>query len=221
MTIVAVCGLLREARIAAQGGVVAIASGGDAKRLAAELSRAASNARGIVSFGIAGGLAPGLKSGTCIIATEVIHGGERMATNPAWGGRMKEKLPDAFLAPIASASSIVSSPEAKAALSDHTSAAAVDMESHVAAIFARARNIPFAALRVIADPAEAGLPQAALVALSPDGSIRYAAVLRSILSNPAQIPALMATARQSKIAFAQLLRCVQALGPGLAAPDFG
>ncbi len=221
MKIVAVCGLLREARIAAQGGVVAIAGGGDAKRLAAELSRAASNARGIVSFGIAGGLTPGLKSGTCIIATEVIHGGERMATHAAWRGRMKEKLPDAFLAPIAGTSSIVSSPEAKAALRAHTSAAAVDMESHVAAIFARERNIPFAALRVIADPAEAALPQAALVALSPDGSIRYGAVLRSVLSNPAQIPALMATARQSKIAFAQLLRCVQALGPGRAAPDVG
>jgi adenosylhomocysteine nucleosidase len=221
VTIIAACGLLREAQIAAQGGIEAIASGGDAKRLAAELNRKASHAKGIVSFGIAGGLSPGLKSGACIIATEVIRGEERLGTDKAWREAMKALLPHAILAPIAGAEGIIATPEAKAALHLHSRAAAVDMESHVAAIFARERNIPFAALRVISDPAGAALPQAALTALSPDGSIRYGAVLGSILTNPAQIPEMMAAFRQSRTAFAELLRCVRVLGIGLAAPDIG
>lgn len=219
MTIIAVCGLSREAEIAARGGLAAIA--GDAKRLIAGLSLAAPKASGIVSLGIAGGLAPGLRSGTSVLATEVVHGGEHMPTDAAWRMRLKEKLPNALLAPVAGTSGIASSREAKAALHAQTRAAAVDMESHIAAQFARERRIPFAVLRVVADPAEEALPPAALVAISADGSVRHAAVLRSIFANPVQIPALIATARHSRAAFAELLRCVQALGRNFAAPDFG
>ncbi len=45
-------------------------------------------------------------------------------------------------------------PSCKAALHSETGAAAVDMESHIAAAYAAEAGLPFAALRVISDPAQ-------------------------------------------------------------------
>ena len=65
------------------------------------------------------------------------------------------------------------------------------------------------------------LPPAALVAMKPDGGIALGRVLGSLLKQPAQMPALIRTARASNRAFAELLRCRDLLGVGLAGPDLG
>src|SRR4029077_11025626 len=106
----------------------------------------------------------------------------------------------------------------KAKLFRQTGAVVVDTESHIVAMLADA--IPFAVLRVVLDAEHSELPPAALVALGPDGKVRLGAVLGSVLKRPSQIPALFRTARDSRLAFAALLRCCDALGIGLAAPDF-
>ena len=62
--ILAATGLQREARIVAGPEVEVVAGGGDHGRLEAALERLASTARGIISIGIAGGLAP-----SCVRAT--------------------------------------------------------------------------------------------------------------------------------------------------------
>jgi hypothetical protein len=95
------------------------------------------------------------------------------------------------------------------------------MESHIAAEFAAARGIPFAALRVVSDDASHALPPAVLKAMKPDGAVNVPAVIGSLLRNPAQLPALLRTARDSEIAFKALLRCLDRLGPRLLGPDFG
>jgi adenosylhomocysteine nucleosidase len=220
VTIIAVVGLSREAKIAAVGDVFAMVGGGNSVLLRRKLD-AATTADGVISIGIAGGLAPKLECGACIVASEVIGGTARFSTHVRWRDSMLSKLPDATLAAVMGTDSIVASPETKAELHRATGAAAADMESHIAARFAAERKIPFVALRVVADPATSALPPAALSALSSDGTIRYGAVLRSVLANPSHIPALTRTAGQSRIAFAVLLRCVRALGDRLAAPDFG
>jgi adenosylhomocysteine nucleosidase len=220
VTILAVTGMLREANIVKRAGVMAIACGGDFAELRTAL-RDIGEIDGVISIGIAGGLAPGLKPGSCVLATEVVDDPDRFDTDDAWREAMRAKLPHAMLEPIAGTNVILATPKAKESNRRMTGAAAADMESHIAARFAKERKIPFAALRVIADPAESVLPQAARNALSTDGSIDYGAVLRSVLQNPGQIPALMRTARESEIAFAELLRCVRTLGDRLAAPDFG
>jgi len=101
-------------------------------------------------------------------------------------------------------------------LFESSGADAVDMESHIAALVARESNLPFAALRVISDRADHALPPAALAAMKPNGGIALGRVLKSIALNPAQIPALMRTSRESEKAFKILLRCRDALGPSLA-----
>jgi hypothetical protein len=93
------------------------------------------------------------------------------------------------------------------------------MESQVAARFAAKRNLPLAALRVISDDASHILPPAALVAMKPDGGIALGRVLGSLLRRPGQVPALVRTAKASNKAFAELLRCRDLLGVGLAGTD--
>ena len=69
---IVVVGMAFEARIAAGLGVPIIC-GGDGKNLAASLARAmAAGCGGLISFGVAGGLAPELKPGTCVIGSAIL-----------------------------------------------------------------------------------------------------------------------------------------------------
>ena len=82
-------------------------------------------------------------------------------------------------------------PASKARLRRETDAAAVDMESHVGAAYAASKGLPFAAIRVISDPAERALPELAKRALKPDGRIDLAAVIGGVARAPSQIATLI------------------------------
>jgi hypothetical protein len=116
---------------------------------------------------------------------------------------------------------LIADPERKQLLYTQTGAVAVDMESHIAATIAAAHQIPFAASRVIIDPADRPLPPAALVGLRSDGTADAVAVLRSVLQQPSQLPALVRIALDARIARAALRRGRRMLGMGLGFPDFG
>ncbi len=214
--VLAVTGLLAEARIASGPGVVAIAGGGNAAWLAALLDASLSKgARAIISFGIAGGLEPGLKPGMTIIARSVMDAETSFPCDPDWMRRLTSALPDALSADIAGIDQPVCDQDGKKALRASTGAAAADMESHVAARFAARHGLPFAALRTIADPADRTLPSAALVGMRPDGSTNVGAVLRALSRHPGELPALILTALDARAAFAALSKSRRRLGPRL------
>ncbi len=222
MTVIAVTGLAREARIARRAKATPVIGGGDAQLLASRLEDAIrAGARGIISFGIAGALAPLLKPGDTVIATHVVHGEERYPTDPRWTALLRQKLPYATAAIITGHGQIVSHIDGKRRLFALSGAHAVDTESHIAARIARRHNIPFVAIRTISDAATRGLPPAALVPLTPAGRIRLAGVLASVASDPGQIADLLTTGREAGRAFRALLRCRNALGLGLGCPYLG
>ena len=207
-SILAVTGLSAEARIAAGAGVVAVAGGGDPARLALLVQAALARGAGaVISFGIAGGLAPGLKPGTVVIARAVHDGGARTEAAPGWVERLAAALPRARIADLAGVDAPVVGAGDKASLRGRTGAAAVDMESHVAARLAALHGVPFAALRVVADPAERTLPPAALLGMRPDGSTDLTAVLRSLGREPRQLAALVRTGLDARAAFSALRAC--------------
>jgi hopanoid-associated phosphorylase len=175
----------------------------------------------MISFGIAGGLAPGLAAGDWIAAAAVITGQQRFPTDQAWTRSLRERLPQAVQADILGMDNPAADPERKQLLYGRTGAFAVDMESHIAAAVAAAHQIPFAAFRVIIDPADKPLPPAALVGLRSDGTADVPAVLRSVLAQPSQLPALVRTALDAWVARAALSRGRRMLGAGLGFPDFG
>lgn len=218
-TVLAVVGLAREARIAAGPGVETIQAGGNPARLRQVLDgRPACGLRAVVSFGIAGGLDPALRPGDVVVGTHLDAEG-RFSADPELGRRLSEALSgasDRILAGgLAGSDVAVMTVADKAALRARTGALAVDMESHVAAAFAARHALPFAALRVVCDPAARALPAFAAAALTPEGEPDIRAVLGALLRGRARIGDLVRLGRDSSAAFAALARCRARLGPGL------
>ncbi len=219
--VIAVTGLAFEARIAAGAGV-SVVCGGHRRALEGLLHDATNRgSSGIISFGTAGALARDGVPGSWVIATGIVTARERFPTNLLWSQNLKRALPHAIEADIAGVDAPVADPKAKHALHERTGAAAVDMESHVAASIAATRGLPFAACRVIIDPVHRALPPAALIRLRPGGAPDIAAVLASVLRRPGQLPSLLRTAADAYAARAALRRGRGLLGAGLALPDFG
>jgi len=217
--ILAVTGLQREQRIVAGPGVEAIAGGGDHKRLEALLEARITGAHGIISIGIAGGLAPGLRVGDWVVADAVLADGEPLPTDASWTERLLSRLPEAIKGLLLGVDAVVADAGQKADLHRTTGALAVDMESHIVARVARRHRLPFAATRVVCDPVHRALPPAARIGMKPDGQMDLPAVLRSLLAEPSQLPALVVTGWEAKRSFASLLRGHRRLGTGLCGPD--
>jgi adenosylhomocysteine nucleosidase len=219
--LIIVVGLAFEARIAAGPGRHVIC-GGDGRNLTAMLTAAIAQARmhfgdcpGIVSFGVAGGLAPQLRPGTCVIASAILSGSNRMPTNQKWSQQLLQTFPDAVSGMLLGVSAPVCDPGDKRALHVNTGAVAVDMESHVVATVGARYGLPVAAMRIITDPAERALPASAVVAMRPNGTTNIGAMIRAILIKPSEIPALFQTAVDALAARATLVRGRRLLGPGL------
>lgn len=142
--------------------------------------------RGLVSFGLAGGLDPSWRPGALIIPRAVIDHHAIFDCTPLVG---------AFNAPsILATDQIIVTRDAKSRLFAQSQAVAVDMESGAVARAAAAHNLPFAVLRAIIDPAERDLPPAAIIALDRAGTIGFLRVLGSVVVQPRQIGPLLALA---------------------------
>jgi adenosylhomocysteine nucleosidase len=122
---------------------------------------------------------------------------------------------------LAGAEQVVSARALKAALHLETGAAAVDMESHIAAAYAAEAGLPFAALRVISDPATRALPALAMAALKPNGEIDLRKILSGVARNPMTLRALVSTGIDFNRALKSLRGCRGFLlgGESLVAAD--
>jgi len=210
-----------EARIAAGPGIQVIRSG-NGQGLAEALNRAIrGGCQGLISFGVAGGLAPSLRPGTCVVGSAILSAKSRLPTDHSWSQKLLHTIPGAIYGPLFGVPAPIADPEAKQALHHRTGAVAVDMESHVVANVAAANSMPMVAIRVITDPAKRALPKSALAAMRPDGTTDIAAMIRSVMRRPRELPALLQTALDARAARATLLRGRQLLGPSLGLPDFG
>ena len=219
MTVLAITGLAKEAGIVGVAGVIAVAGGGDADGLKAKLNALHGDISGVISIGLAGALSPHLKVGDVVVAEKIMTGAEDWECHAGWRNRLASRLPHAHQGLLFGSDVIIEHSETKSGLHDTTGALAVDMESQVAARFAALRKVPLAGLRVISDDASHVLPPAALVAMKPDGGIAIGRVLGSLFRHPLQVPALIRTARASNKAFAELLRCRDLCGVGIAGLD--
>jgi adenosylhomocysteine nucleosidase len=217
-----VTGLVQEARIAAGPGMIVICSSSDPQQLRSLLSTLdPSTFRGVISFGVAGGLDPSLKSGDVVVATEVLSGDTRFLAGLALN---EEMIASAALrrrrvvrGGLAGVEQVIAATACKAALHSETGAAAVDMESHIAAAYASKAGIPFAALRVISDPASRALPDLAKSAIKPNGDIDLRKVLRGLARNPRTLRALVSTGIDFNRALRSLRGCRGFIAGGEAA----
>ena len=219
LPILIVTGLKQEARIAAGPGLTVICSSSNPVQLREMMtSFDPATIRGIVSFGVAGGLNPTLKSGDIVIASRIVTA-KRSWTTEASLTENLEALPShrrrrrAIVSGVlAGVEEVVTGQVGKAALRATTGADAVDMESHIAARYAEFNGLPFAAVRVISDPAHRALPELTMNAIKPNGNVDMWKVMRGIARNPRTIPHLISTGRDFNRALRSLRGCKGALG---------
>ena len=218
--VIVVVGLAFEARIAAGPGMKVIC-GGNGQNLAATISRAITHdCKGLISFGVAGGLAPELKPGACIVASAVMMGNSRLPTDDRWSQRLLRTIPNVIHGMLLGVPAPVSDPADKRALYIKTGAIAVDMESHIVAKLAAARGLPMAAIRVVTDPAMHAIPNTALAAVRSNGTIDVGAAVCSLLKKPRDLVELVQLALDARTARATLHQSRRLLGPGLGLPEF-
>ena len=212
-TILCTTGLAAEAKIARRAGLAAVVGSGNHRRTVAVVEEAAAQAECLISFGIAGALAPGLKPGDIILSTEVIDDDRRWISSESLRARVPELLAQtgAIEGPVLGAQTVIASETDKRRAWQETGAIAVDLESVVVARAAAALGIPFLVLRAIADPATRELPPAALVPLRADGKPMLGQVLGSVLRRPQQLPSLLAVAREARQALQALVGPARAL----------
>src|SRR5579872_5606752 len=148
----------------------------------------------------------------------VRRGRRRHGVSSRRRGGERSPSADLIVAPILGVDAPVIHIAEKSRLYERFGAAVVDMESHLAAAAASAHRLPLAAVRVVADDARCGLPDAAVAGRRVDGSIDAPAVLRALLDNPSDLAPLIRLAAQTHLARAKLLSLSQSLGGRMGLP---
>ncbi|GBQ71372.1 hypothetical protein AA103196_2757 [Ameyamaea chiangmaiensis NBRC 103196] len=189
-------GLKAEARVArAAFPAAAIAISGATAQGARDGARRLVEAgtRGLLSFGLAAGLDPALPPGTVVVADRVAFlTGEALSTDPALSALFGEVSGGVLHSDV-----VVARADDKASLFRRSGCCALDMESGFVARSACTAGLPFAVLRVICDPADRTLPDAALVVLDPEGGLKPGRLLGRLARDPRQIAGLIALGRDA------------------------
>lgn len=216
-----VTGLVAEARCLRQGQNRFICTGGSSARAREGAERLVTqDVCALCSFGLAGGLHPGLPSGTLLLPkTVMLPCGGKIETDSVWRERLIYLSRAAGFDPLSTtvvgSDDLVATPEAKAALFRESGAAAVDMESHAVGDVALEAKLPFVVVRVIADTHDETIPEAARQGLGEEGQIRPLAVLIELMRRPSETGSLIRLGRESGKALGALRR-VADLAPDLA-----
>lgn len=219
MTILAITGMRREARIVAGEGIRVIAGAGPAAALMSAPASSLAEVRAVISLGLAGALLPGLRPGDWLVAQGVVWAGGASRADPGWTAALLDRLPDAATGWLFGSDRMLLTAAAKQRTHAATRAAAVDMESQLAATLAARLGAPFAAARVISDAAERDLPEAVAAGLSAAGRVSAWPVIKALAHDSRQVPRLVRTALDAERAFRSLVRGRRRLGARLACPD--
>jgi adenosylhomocysteine nucleosidase len=173
----------------------------------------AEGARALVSFGLAGGLAPDARPGRLLLPRRVLTSSEQVFdVDVRWHARLTETLAADFDfddRPLFAAHDVLADPAAKrraAALG----VAAVDLESGAIAAAAAQANVPFVVVRAVADGLDDALPSGVSGWVAEDGETRVAHVAAAALV-PSNWPLLWVLARRYGTARRTLERAAQRL----------
>jgi adenosylhomocysteine nucleosidase len=194
-------------------------SGGSALRARAGAEELrAQGVVGLVSFGVAVGLAPVLRPGDVVVAESVVlPGGRSIPTDAAWRAALLQGLSGTALnvraARIAGGDELPASAVAKRRAFQATFAAALDTDSHAVAEVAAAAGLPLLVVRAVAEPAEETRPPVAFAANGVDGQRRSLAIIGHLSMRPWEIPAAVRFSRTGRMAL-DALRQIASIGPG-------
>ncbi len=213
LPVIAAAGLDFEAAIARGPGIKVVCGLNRQSYLQTLHEHARLGARGIISFGVSGGLSPHLKAGDVVVASAVQTAAIRVATCPVWSACLLAALPRAHHLPVYGSMTPILTSTGKEALWRATRCVAVDVESQDAAQVAAYYGLPFAVLRIVLDPSLRAIPPSALSGVDEDGKTDAKAVLKSLSRRPQDFRGLMRLANDTRKASLSLVQSRQALGP--------
>ena len=156
--------------------ILAAGIGAQAAERGARLLAQSEPLTALISAGYAGGLVQAAAPGTIVVDTK--------------DEELEKFLPPALRGKIVQAGRMVRTPAERARLAEETGAVAVDMESEAVARVAAESGLPFAAVKAVTDGPQADLVMDWSRFLRPDGSVRTAAALWSVLRTPKGIAEL-------------------------------
>ena len=173
--------------------------------------------RGIVSYGVAGGLSPDLRSGDIVVGSEIVGTSGSGPTDDVWSAWLLSAIPTAMYGPIAGIDFPISERASRNELRLRSGALAVDMESHLIARLAVANSMRFVALRVVIDAAGRNIPPTALACISSNGETSRWRLGRLLLGRPSDTLDVVRLSADWWLARKALLCCSEALGASVRA----
>jgi adenosylhomocysteine nucleosidase len=211
------CFELGDARLVCVAGVGCDNAARAAHRLVA------AGVQGLLSWGCAAALSRTLASGDlCLPARIVDMDARRWSPSGPWHRRAVQALQGAGnldTGMLLTANRPVATAAEKASLAAKSGAVAADMESAAVAAVARELEVPFLAVRAIADPAAMGLPRAVIRATDARGFVRRSTLLVETLLHPSDAGALLRLAWQFRSALGTLARAADRMGPSMLLDD--
>lgn len=217
-----VCGMASEARALgrwADSELVRVGvSGARPERAESEAQRLVeAGCRLLMSWGVAGGLDPGMRPGELVVPAAVVdEGGNCWPVSPALAEAAAAALPEPFHWEdhgqgrcVLGLDRMVLNPDDKTALFALTGAMTADMESHRVAQVAAARHLPSLAIRAVGDPIDVRLPGLVARALGEDGEPRLGQVALGLLQRPWDFGPLMRVKRETDAAIEALARAAE------------
>jgi adenosylhomocysteine nucleosidase len=174
--------------------VICSGAGAENARKAAE-TLISNGATHLISWGCAAALSPELKSGDLTLASELLDAEQhRIDISSDWHQYVKKLLSKSLpvhTGTLLESREIVSLSSGKKQLYATTDAMVLDMESVAVAKVALQNNLPFLAIRAIADPVTMDLPKAVSVAMNDSGKVLISPLLKYFLFHPSELPALI------------------------------
>lgn len=212
---------VRTAAAIGTGESIVLAGMGQQAAREGALALIAAGADALVSFGVAGGLAPGLRSGTLFCPSCVLDERSRdYQPDPLWRASLIRRLKAAGL-PLVEQGSLLSLPaplhsvEEKGRMRERHQSLAVDMESAAIAMVAGEYRLPFLVLRAIVDEREDNVPAELQDSIDAWGRPRALSLLGTLLRHPRLLAALPPLAARMGKATRALRLAAQAAGDGL------
>lgn len=149
----------------------------------------------LISWGCAAGLADDLKPGDLTLAKRVSNDQGDFDTENALHDNVHQRLIGSGVSvncgKLFTSKNLVDSSDEKVRIRQLSKAIALDMESAAIAEVATQANLPFLAIRSIADPVTSDLPKAVLVSLNAEGQVELVRLLRHLLLHPLEIIGLI------------------------------
>jgi adenosylhomocysteine nucleosidase len=158
----------------------------------------AKGATRLISWGCAAALSASLKPGDLVLADELFDAegcrDAKFCVSTEWHSYVKKLLLSDIIVHtgcLAESKNIVSSSKDKKQRQSITGAVALDMESVAIAKVAKQHELPFLAIRVIADPVNMNIPLAINYSLNDRGEIVLGKLLLYLFLHPAELPGLI------------------------------